>query len=74
MRGRSRGRRDCARYGSAQVGPEFGQIPATMSGVRLFPGECCFQVIYFVANIFSSRLRRTGLAAARGNHPVNARG
>jgi hypothetical protein len=44
------------RYGSAQIGPEFGQIPATMSAVRPFPGECCFQVIYFVANIFSSPL------------------
>jgi len=44
------------RYGSAQIGPEFGQIPATMSVVRPFPGECCFQVIYFVTNIFSSPL------------------
>jgi hypothetical protein len=28
----------------------------TVFVLRPFPGECCFQVIYFVANIFSSPL------------------
>jgi hypothetical protein len=43
-------------------------------GRRIFPAECCFQVIYFISNISFLPLAGSRLAAPRGNHPVNKRG
>jgi hypothetical protein len=46
----------------------------SVAEVRLFPGECCFQVIYFVSNIFFSPPSPNGASSPHGNHPVNACG
>jgi hypothetical protein len=48
-------------------------MSATAPAVRRFAGWCCFQVIYFVCDIFSSPSAERATNVALGNHLVNAR-
>jgi len=49
-------------------------MSATVALVRPFSGQCCFQVIYFVSDIFFSLPIPGESNGPRGNRLVNARG
>jgi hypothetical protein len=52
----------------------FTQTSETAAIMRRFSGHCCFQVIYFVSDIFFAPSTGSGSEGPRGNHLVNAHG